>query len=197
MPPKQPQAWAWNQSTAELLCSPALELSFVWSPPFQEVRGAGGPLLPPPAFLSHKAEPLLHEAMAEQVRGRGRPSLPHRLRGSQPEDVDSVGVTAHRGAGRGRGGARGGRWCSGSAACPWAVIRRTGCGDSSACGSRTRLPSPGLPGEKLPRTRGCPRIAGWSGWWRSSGSHASLREAAAGQGGGRPVSGPPCLQATA
>lgn len=68
--PNQSRSQAWNQSIAELLCSLALPLSFFSSPPFRRFLAQVDPCypLPTPAFFSEKALPLLHEAMAEQVR---------------------------------------------------------------------------------------------------------------------------------
>ncbi|XP_047416854.1 leucine-rich repeat-containing protein 61 isoform X1 [Sciurus carolinensis] len=67
--PEQRRTQAWNHSIAELLCSLALPFSFVSSQPFKRFMAQVDPQyhLPPPAFFSDKALPLLHEAVGEQV----------------------------------------------------------------------------------------------------------------------------------
>uniref|UniRef100_A0A8C3X4V5 HAT C-terminal dimerisation domain-containing protein n=1 Tax=Catagonus wagneri TaxID=51154 RepID=A0A8C3X4V5_9CETA len=103
--PNQPRAQAWNHSIAELLCSLALPLSFVSSPPFQRFMARVDPCyrLPSPAFFSDKALPLLHEAVGEQVRQElqgaegGRVHLTVSM-AAWDALVDYVTVTAHWGA---------------------------------------------------------------------------------------------------
>lgn len=187
--PQQPQAGTCNHSTAELLCSLALPLSFVSSPPFREVCGPGGPCyrLLPPAFFSHKAEPLLHEEMGDQVRGQGRPRLP--LSPWQPgQEHGLLGRQRPLGGRQGASGSPRSQVALGVPACPWAALRRTGCGDSGwgqlGLWLSGRLPAAGLRNIRRPPGVRTPP-AGVAGW-RSSGHRASLRgETAAGQGGGR------------
>ncbi|XP_004430845.1 PREDICTED: ZBED6 C-terminal-like protein isoform X1 [Ceratotherium simum simum] len=102
--PNQPRAQAWNHSIAELLCSLALPLSFVSSPPFRKFMAQVDPCyhLPSPAFFSDKALPLLHEAMGEQVCQEMQWAEGSRLhltvsRAAQVSVVDYVAITAHWG----------------------------------------------------------------------------------------------------
>ncbi|EPY88846.1 zinc finger, BED domain containing 4-like protein [Camelus ferus] len=102
--PNQPRAQAWNHSIAELLCSLALPLSFVSSPPFRRFMAQVDPCyhLPPPAFFSGKALPLLYEAMGEQVRQEMRWAKGGCVHlsvsvAAQDTVVDYVAITAHWG----------------------------------------------------------------------------------------------------
>ncbi|XP_037371166.2 zinc finger BED domain-containing protein 6 [Talpa occidentalis] len=102
--PNQPRARAWNQSIAELLCSLALPLPFLASPPFRRFMAQVDPCyhLPPPAFFSDKALPLLREAVSEQVLQAlpwaegGRLHLTVAVAVAAGEDY--MAVTAHWGA---------------------------------------------------------------------------------------------------
>ncbi|VCX31236.1 unnamed protein product, partial [Gulo gulo] len=103
--PSPPRAQAWNHSIAELLCSLALPLSFVSSPPFRRFMAQADPCyhVPPPAFFSNTALPLLHAAMDEQVcreMRRAEGSCVHLTVSVAARDstVDYVAVTAHWGA---------------------------------------------------------------------------------------------------
>lgn len=100
--PNQPRAQAWNQSIAELLCSLALPLSFVSSPPFRRFMAQVDPCyhLPSLAFFADKALPLLHEAMDEQVLQEmqwAQGSCVHLTMSTAARDavVDYVAITAH------------------------------------------------------------------------------------------------------
>ncbi|XP_019659928.1 ZBED6 C-terminal-like protein [Ailuropoda melanoleuca] len=103
--PSPPQAQAWNHSIAELLCSLALPLSFVSSPPFRRFMAQVDPSyhVPPLAFFSDKALPLLHEAVDEQVcreMQQATGGCVHLTVSTAAQDavVDYVAVTAHWGA---------------------------------------------------------------------------------------------------
>uniref|UniRef100_A0A8D1NEQ3 Leucine rich repeat containing 61 n=1 Tax=Sus scrofa TaxID=9823 RepID=A0A8D1NEQ3_PIG len=103
--PNQPRAQAWNRSIAELLCSLALPLSFVSSPPFRRFVARMDPCyrLPSPAFFSDEALPLLHEAMGEQVWQEMQWAEGRRVHltvsmAARDTVVDYVAVTAHWGA---------------------------------------------------------------------------------------------------
>lgn len=106
-----------------------------------------------------------------------------RLLGSRPKNMDSLGI---RGAGRGHRGARGVRRCSGSAACPWAALQRTGCRDSGwgQLGLWLLGPAPaaGLRNIRGPRGVRAP-LAGVAGWCSSSRCRSLQGETVAGQGG--------------
>lgn len=103
--PNQSRSQAWNQSIAELLCSLALPLSFLSSAPFRRFMAQVDPCypVPTPAFFSGKALPLLHEAMAEQVRQEmvgAEGGCIHLTVSMATQDVvleDYVAITAHWG----------------------------------------------------------------------------------------------------
>lgn len=104
-PPSQPRSQAWNRSIAELLCSLALPLSFLASPPFRRFMAQVDPgyHLPSPAFFTDEALPLLHEVMGEQVRREmqwaegGRVHLTVSVAAQDMVAEDYVAVTAHWG----------------------------------------------------------------------------------------------------
>ncbi|XP_029777522.1 ZBED6 C-terminal-like protein isoform X2 [Suricata suricatta] len=105
--PSQPRTQAWTRSIAELLCSLALPLSFISSPPFKRFMAQVDPCyhVPPPAFFSGRALPLLREAIDEQVcreMRRAKGSCVHLTVSTAARDseVDYVAVTAHWGAGQ-------------------------------------------------------------------------------------------------
>ncbi|XP_028381528.1 ZBED6 C-terminal-like protein [Phyllostomus discolor] len=103
--PSQPRSQAWNRSIAELLCSLALPLSFLSSPPFRRFMAQVDPdyCLPPPAAFSDEALPLLHEVVGEQVRQemqQAAGSRVHLTMSTATQDVvmqDYVALTAHWG----------------------------------------------------------------------------------------------------
>ncbi|XP_070371710.1 zinc finger BED domain-containing protein 6 isoform X1 [Equus asinus] len=102
--PNQPRAQAWNHSITELLCSLAVPLSFVSSLPFRRFMAQVDPCyhLPPRAFFSDKALPLLHEAMGEQVCQEMQWAQGSRLHltvsvAAQDSVIDYVAITAHWG----------------------------------------------------------------------------------------------------
>ncbi|XP_006920707.1 ZBED6 C-terminal-like protein [Pteropus alecto] len=103
--PSQPRSQAWNRSIAELLCSLALPLSFLASPPFRRFMAQVDPgyHLPSPAFFSDEALPLLREVMGEQVRREmqwaegGRVHLTVSMAAQDMVAEDYVAVTAHWG----------------------------------------------------------------------------------------------------
>lgn len=102
---RQPRAQAWTQSIAELLCSLALPLSFVSSPPFRRFMAQVDPCyhVPPPAFFSGRALPLLREAVDAHVCREmqwAKGSCAHLTVSAAAQDavVDYVAVTAHWGA---------------------------------------------------------------------------------------------------
>ncbi|XP_044942344.1 leucine-rich repeat-containing protein 61 isoform X1 [Mustela putorius furo] len=103
--PSLPRAQAWNLGIAELLCSLALPLSFVSAPPFRRFMAQADPCyhVPPPAFFSDTALPLLHAAVGEQVcreMGLAEGGCVHLTVSTAARDsaVDCVAVTAHWGA---------------------------------------------------------------------------------------------------
>nr|XP_035978529.1 ZBED6 C-terminal-like protein [Halichoerus grypus]XP_035978530.1 ZBED6 C-terminal-like protein [Halichoerus grypus]XP_035978531.1 ZBED6 C-terminal-like protein [Halichoerus grypus] len=103
--PCPPRAQAWNHGIAELLCGLALPLSFVSSLPFRRFMAQADPCyrVPPPAFFSDKALPLLREAVGEQVCREmqwAEGSCVHLTvsAAAQDADVDYVAVSAHWGA---------------------------------------------------------------------------------------------------
>ncbi|XP_053527826.1 leucine-rich repeat-containing protein 61 isoform X1 [Artibeus jamaicensis] len=103
--PSQHRSQAWNRSIAELLCSLALPLSFLSSPPFRRFMAQADPdyCLPSPAAFSDEAVPLLHEVMGEQVRQemqRAEGSRVHLTMCMAAQEVvteDYVAITAHWG----------------------------------------------------------------------------------------------------
>lgn len=103
--PSQSRSQAWHQSIAELLCSLTLPLSFFSSPPFRRFMAQVDPCyhLPPPAFFSDKALPLLRESMGEQVRREmqwAEGSRIHLTMSAAAQEVvaeDYVAITAHWG----------------------------------------------------------------------------------------------------
>lgn len=103
--PSPPRAQAWNHSIAELLCSLALPLSFVSSVPFRRFMAQADPCyrVPPPAFFSSTALPLLHAAVDEQVCREMRQAeggcVHLTVSAAAPDSAgDYVAVTAHWGA---------------------------------------------------------------------------------------------------
>lgn len=100
--PGPPRARAWNRSIAELLCSLALPLPFVLSPPFRRFMAQAEPgyHVPSPAAFSGTALPLLRAAVDEQVcreMQRAQGGCVHLTLATAAQDaaVDYVAVTAH------------------------------------------------------------------------------------------------------